>query len=109
MHLFDRLRTLHFPVEPFGFLLLITYIRGDNKTVRLVIRLAEGEIYSQMETGWKGTMTVEELIEDTSTGGPHVVVIGAGASVAALPNGDSSGKTLPVIDNLVEVVGNAAT
>jgi len=50
-------------------------------------------------------MTVEELIKDTSMGRPHVVVIGAGASVAALPNGDSNGKTLPVMDNLVEVVG----
>jgi len=58
-----------------------------------------------METRWKGTMTVEELIKDTSMGRPHVVVIGAGASVAALPNGDSNGKTLPVMDNLVEVVG----
>lgn len=58
-----------------------------------------------METEWKGTMTVEELLKDTSMGRPHVVVIGAGASVVALPNGDSNGKTLPVMGNLVEVVG----
>ena len=36
---------------------------------------------------------------------PHVVMLGAGASKAAFPNGDLSGAVLPLMDNLVEVVG----
>lgn len=36
---------------------------------------------------------------------PHVVILGAGASLAAFPNGDKSGKRLPLMNNLVEVVG----
>jgi hypothetical protein len=36
---------------------------------------------------------------------PHVVILGAGASVAAFPQGDETGKMLPTMDNLVEVVG----
>jgi hypothetical protein len=38
-------------------------------------------------------------------GCPHVVVLGAGASVAAFPNGDAQGRRLPVMANLVEVLG----
>ncbi len=36
---------------------------------------------------------------------PHVVILGAGASVAAFPKGDRNGKKLPAMSNLVEVVG----
>ena len=36
---------------------------------------------------------------------PHVVVLGAGASVAACPKGDAHGKRLPVMANLVSVLG----
>lgn len=36
---------------------------------------------------------------------PHVVILGAGASLAAFPNGDPSGRMLPLMRNLVEVVG----
>lgn len=36
---------------------------------------------------------------------PHVVILGAGASLAAFPNGDAKGKPLPLMDNLIEVVG----
>jgi hypothetical protein len=36
---------------------------------------------------------------------PHVVVLGAGASLAAFPNGDRNGRRLPVIKNFVEVLG----
>jgi hypothetical protein len=37
----------------------------------------------------------------------HVVVVGAGASLAAFPNGDRSGRKLPIIKNFVDVVGLA--
>ena len=36
---------------------------------------------------------------------PHVVLLGAGASLAACPNGDANGRKLPLMRNLVEIVG----
>ena len=38
---------------------------------------------------------------------PHVIIIGAGASLAAFPNGDRNGRRLPVIKNFVDVIGLA--
>jgi len=50
-------------------------------------------------------MSVEELIQDTGMGRPHVVILGAGASLAAFPKGDKNGKKLPLMKDFVEVVG----
>ena len=50
-------------------------------------------------------MTREELIEDTKIGRPHVVILGAGASKAAFPNGDRNGLKLPQMNDLVETIG----
>lgn len=36
---------------------------------------------------------------------PHVVLLGAGASLAAFPNGDANGRKLPLMHNIVDVVG----
>lgn len=36
---------------------------------------------------------------------PHVVILGAGASLAAFPNGDRYGKKLPLMNDIVKVVG----
>ena len=36
---------------------------------------------------------------------PHVVVLGAGASVAAIPKGDPAGRIAPVMDNFVDALG----
>ena len=36
---------------------------------------------------------------------PHVFILGAGASLAACPEGDRDGRVVPVMKNLVEVVG----
>lgn len=36
---------------------------------------------------------------------PHVVILGAGASLACLPNGDPEGKRLPLMNNLVATLG----
>ncbi len=44
-------------------------------------------------------------LDKNSCESPHVVVLGAGASLAALPAGDLNGRRLPLMDNLVEVVG----
>lgn len=40
---------------------------------------------------------------------PHIVILGAGASLAACPNGDWYGRRLPVMANLVETVGLTQT
>lgn len=36
---------------------------------------------------------------------PHVVILGAGASLAAVPDGDRNGTRLPFMNSLVELVG----
>lgn len=36
---------------------------------------------------------------------PHVVILGAGASIAACPKGDNNNKTLPSLKNLESIVG----
>ena len=36
---------------------------------------------------------------------PHVVILGAGASIAACPRGDRNGRKLPVMANIVNVLG----
>nr|WP_321355572.1 hypothetical protein [uncultured Draconibacterium sp.] len=36
---------------------------------------------------------------------PHVVILGAGASFAAQPNGDKYGRKLPTLGNIVEITG----
>jgi len=36
---------------------------------------------------------------------PHVFIVGAGASRAACPNGDAEGRRLPVMADLIDVVG----
>ena len=50
-------------------------------------------------------VTKARLISEPKNMRPHVVILGAGASVAAFPQGDATGKILPTMDNLVEVVG----
>ena len=49
-------------------------------------------------------MTGQELIEDPRDQRPHIVLLGAGASCAAFPNGDAKGRKLPVMDNFVDIV-----
>jgi hypothetical protein len=48
---------------------------------------------------------IEELVGDTRMHRPHVVILGAGASLQAFPDGDRKGQRLPLMDDLVEVVG----
>lgn len=50
-------------------------------------------------------MNKENLIQSPSAVRPHVVLLGAGASLDAFPEGDASGRRLPLMDNLVDVVG----
>lgn len=47
----------------------------------------------------------EDAVKDVSFRTPHLWILGAGASVHALPQGDRNGRRLPVMNNLVELVG----
>lgn len=52
-------------------------------------------------------MLARELIENPADCRPHVVVLGAGASLAAFPNGDARGRRLPLMRDLAELIGLA--
>jgi len=49
--------------------------------------------------------TESELVEKPENWGRHVVILGAGASVAAFPQGDAYGRKLPTMDGLIELLG----
>jgi hypothetical protein len=44
-------------------------------------------------------------IKNNCNHSPHVLILGAGASYAAFPEGDKNGLKLPLMNNLVEVLG----
>lgn len=46
-----------------------------------------------------------DLTTEWRTGRPHVVILGAGASLAAFPTGDARGRRLPLMANVVDVLG----
>lgn len=48
---------------------------------------------------------IEEIRKDASCGRPHLVILGAGASRQAFPNGDARGRKLPTMPELVETLG----
>ncbi len=50
-------------------------------------------------------VSTEEEINQIEMGKPHVVILGAGASYAAFPNGDKNGQKLPLMNNFVETLG----
>lgn len=47
----------------------------------------------------------DDYIRRCSMNRPHIVLVGAGASRAALPNGDRRGNKLPLMKDLTDVVG----
>jgi hypothetical protein len=47
----------------------------------------------------------EQITQPLMNGVIHLVLLGAGSSVAAMPNGDRNGLRLPVMDNLANVTG----
>lgn len=49
--------------------------------------------------------TEEYEISTANVGRPHVVLLGAGASYAAFPDGDKNGRKLPLLRDFVEVIG----
>lgn len=46
----------------------------------------------------------EEEIRQVQMEKPHVVILGAGASFAAFPDGDRNGKKLPLMNNFIETL-----
>ena len=51
-------------------------------------------------------MTLPALdVSENKNNSPHVVILGIGGSLAAFPNGDKNGRKLPLMYNLVEVLG----
>lgn len=50
-------------------------------------------------------VSAEEEINQVEMEKPHVVILGAGASYAAFPNGDKNGRKLPLMNNFVETLG----
>ncbi len=49
-------------------------------------------------------VTAQQLIKDPHDMRPHVVLLGAGTSRAAFPNGDAAGQRIPVMDDLVNIL-----
>jgi hypothetical protein len=49
-------------------------------------------------------VTKEALIKNPQQLKPHVVLLGAGASKAAFPNGEASSKKLPLMDDFIETL-----
>jgi len=49
-------------------------------------------------------VTAEQEIADLRPTGPHVVILGAGASYAACPNGDANGRRLPLMKDFIELL-----
>jgi hypothetical protein len=50
-------------------------------------------------------VSVEQEVNNVSPQRPHVVILGAGASRATCPDGDKNGRKLPLMCDLVDVVG----
>lgn len=50
-------------------------------------------------------VSAEEEINQVEVEKPHVVILGAGASYAAFPDGDRNGRKLPLMSNFVEILG----
>lgn len=48
--------------------------------------------------------SVADEIDQIEMGRPHVVLLGAGASRAALPNGDENGRRLPLMSDFADIV-----
>lgn len=57
----------------------------------------------------KNSISMKEEIDNPHIDLPHVFLLGAGASLAACPEGDRKGSKLPLMNNFAEVVGLSQT
>lgn len=53
-------------------------------------------------------VTVQQEIDASLRAAPHVVLLGAGASKAALPNGDRHGRQVPLLGDVATELGVAS-
>lgn len=51
------------------------------------------------------TVLIEQMYKKYILGRPHVVILGAGATIAAIPKGDKFGKRCSVMNNFIENLG----
>jgi hypothetical protein len=49
-------------------------------------------------------ITKADLMNNAQKMRPHIIILGAGASVAAFPDGDAKGQGLPTMDNFIEML-----
>lgn len=54
-------------------------------------------------------LTKAELMDSPRDGRPHVVLLGAGASRAAFPDGDRHGRPIPLMSELADILGSSWT
>jgi hypothetical protein len=52
----------------------------------------------------KMRITKSQLVNKPKNLRRHIVILGAGASIAAFPDGDANGKKLPTMENLIEML-----
>lgn len=52
-------------------------------------------------------VTIAQEIQQIEMEKPHVVILGAGASVACFPKGDRNGRIAPLMDNFIDVLNLA--
>lgn len=64
-------------------------------------------IYGSNPFGSSETFSPDLEVKTVRKGQPHIVILGAGASKAACPNGDANRRILPLMNNLIDVVGLA--
>jgi hypothetical protein len=55
--------------------------------------------------GKRTIINKEQLINEPRRLKPHVVILGAGASKQAFENGDANGNKIPLMNDLIEIVG----
>jgi hypothetical protein len=74
----------------------------------LLDELSEGwktRSYGEKDMKSEFEVSVEEEVSQVTMKRPHVVVLGAGASRATCPNGDKTGRVLPLMADFVKVLG----
>jgi len=51
------------------------------------------------------SVPIDTIQRTASSSRPHIIILGAGASLQAFPDGDASGRRLPLMDNIIEILG----
>ena len=74
----------------------------NNIIVELLTHLRSWNLHMDKR---KFYITKSQLVDKPKKLGRHIVILGAGASVAAFPSGDANGKRLPTMDNFIEMLG----